>query len=302
MSEELRQKGYFVRGKVRGDSVGPYEGFNLGQTTIEQLRQHGVIPDLSYGRYSKLKPDGIVVDRRAGSPLVKFVAEFKDIGGLDSPRRTFDFSKKIADEYCRPLGCEFGGISDSRRNSWLLVTPNNWRPIVREDDYPLDYPIDLASDKGRALIGRTLLRLETNLNKPKAALEPLDAVNPTRLAEQTWQDIWLACGEQPEACLATFIELLLFKFLSDLGVLRTNPSGVPVDFDTVVQKNSDQILRYYFDTVRPEIRRIFPPGQDNTSIINGIVLKPLQDQGRLFQQVLQRFKDFGSLKRIDPEF
>ncbi len=303
MSEELRQKGYFSTGQVRGEQVGPYEGFNLGATTLEQLRKYGLVPDHSYGKYAKRKPDGLVVDRRSGVPLVKFVAEFKDIGGLDSEQRTFDFSEKIADEYCRPLGCEFGGISDSIRNSWLLITNEGWRPIKREDDYPLAYPINLASEQGRALIGRTLLRLETNLNKPKGTLEPLDTVNPSRLAEQTWQDVWLACGEQPEACLATFIELLIFKFLSDLGVLRTNPAGVAVDFDTVLQKNSDQILKYYYEAVRPEIKRLFPAGSDNTSIINGIVFKPkAQDEGRLFQQVLQRFMEFGSLKKIDPEF
>jgi len=303
MSEELRQKGYFVRGKARGDAVGPYEGFNLGATTLEQLRKYGIIPDRSYGRYAKKKPDGLVVDRRGDLPVVKFVVEFKDIGGLNSQQRTFDFSEKVADEYCRPLNCEFGGISDQQYNSWLLVTPDAWRPILREDDYPLDYPINLSRDEGRSLIGRTLLRLETSLNKPRAALEPLEAVNPTRLAEQTWQEIWLACGEQPEECLATFIELLIFKFLSDLGVLRVNSSGIPVDFDTVIQKSNDQILKYYFGTVRPEIKRLFPPGSDNTSIINGIALNPAaQDQGKLFQQMLQRFKEFGSLRKIDPEF
>ena len=303
MSEELRQKGYISGGKVRGEQVGPYEGFNLGATTLEQLRANGIVPDRSYGKFANRKPDGLVVDRRSGQPVVKFVAEFKNIGLLNSEVRTLEFSSKVAEEYCRPLGCEFGGISDTLRNSWLLVTSDNWRPIRREDDYPLTYPISLSTLDGRMLVGRTLLRLETNLDKPRGILEPLETVNPSRLAEQTWQDIWLACGEQPEACLATFIELLIFKFLSDLGVLNTNPSGVPVDFGTVLHKNSAQILQYYFDNVRPEIRRLFPAGEDNTSIINGIVLDPkAKDEGRLFQQVLQRFEEFGSLKRIDPEF
>lgn len=304
MSEELLQKGYVSRkGKVRGDPVGSYEGFNLGATTLDQLRRYGIVPDLSYGSHAKRKPDGIVVDRRGAAPVVKFVAEFKDHGGLNSAERTREFGEKMADEYCRPLQCEFGGISDHTHNSWLLVTPEEWRMIRREDDYPLDYPIDFAADDGRALLARTLLRLEGSLNKPRATLVPSEAVNPTRLAEQTWQDIWLACGEQPEACLATFIEILIFKFLSDLGVLKTNPSGVPVDFETVFQKDASKILRYYFDTVRPEIKRIFPPGEDGTSVINGIVLNPkAEDQGKLFKQILQRFRDFGSLRRIDPEF
>ena len=304
MSEELLQKGYVDRrGRVRGEPVGPYEGFNIGATTFDQLRRYNIIPDRSYGKLANRKPDGLVVDRRGKSPIVKFVAEFKDRGGLASEARVKEFSEKTADEYCRPLGCEFGGVSDHTRNSWLLVTPGEWRFILREDDYPLDYPIDLAADDGRVLLGKTLIRLETSLNKPKASLIPLESVNPTRLAEQTWQDIWLASGEQPEACLSTFIELLIFKFLSDLGVLKTNPSGMPVDFDTVFQKNAKTVLRYYFESVRPEIRRLFPPGIDDTSVINGIVFNPkAEDQGRLFLQILQRFQDFGSLKKIDPEF
>ena len=68
MSEELRQKGYLIKGKARGEPVGLYEGFNLGATTLEQLRQYGIIPDQSYGRFAKRKPDGIVVDRRNAIP------------------------------------------------------------------------------------------------------------------------------------------------------------------------------------------------------------------------------------------
>ena len=302
MSEELLQR-YTEKSGIKGHPVGPYEGFNLGSTTINQLRRHHIVPNRSYGKHGRRKPDGIVVDRRGHSPIVKFVVEFKGQHKLDSENRVRAFGEKVADEYCRPLGCEFGGISDRENNSWLLVTPDDWRFILREDDYPLDYPIDLSARSGWKLLGRTLQNLEINLNRPKGILEPVEAVNPTRLADQTWQDIWLASGEEPEECLATFIEILIFKFLSDLGVLHTNPSGIPVDLESVLAKPHGQILRYYFDTVRPEIKRLFPLGDDGTSIINGIVFDPLsEDEGRLFAQILQRFKDFGSLRKIDPEF
>ena len=304
MSEELIQKGYVdKKGKARGDAVGPYEGFNIGATTLDQLRQYKIVPDRAYGKQGKNKPDGIVVDRRGSTPIVKFIAEFKNVGLLKTSALTDIVSAKLAEEYCRPLSCEFGGISDRAHNTWLLVTPNTWNAILREDDYPLDYPIDFGRPEGRDLLGRTLIRLETTLNKPRHALQAVDAVNPTRLAEQTWQDIWLACGEQPEACLATFIEILIFKFLSDQGVLKTTPAGVPVDFATVLSKSNHEVLKYYFNIVRPDIRRIFPPGLDGTSIINGMVFNPdAADQGRLFHQILERFDEFGSLKRIDPEF
>lgn len=305
MSEELRQKGYLDgRGRLRaGEQVGPFEGFNIGATTLDQLRRAGIVPDRNYGRYKNNKPDGLVIDRRGDEPIVKFVAEFKDRGLLDSPSKTRSFSEKVADEYCRPLDCEFGGVSDHHRNSWILVSDDEWSVIRREDDYPLDYPIDLGTAYGRTLLGRTLGRFETSLNKPRSALVALEAVNPTTLADQTWQDIWLACGHEPEACLATFIEFLIFKFLSDLNVLKTGAAGVPVDFKTVLAKDPSVVLQYYQDYVRPAIKGLFPAGADGTSVINGMALdSKAQDQGALFLTILQRFEQFGSLRRIDPEF
>lgn len=72
------------RGRARGEPVGSYEGFNIGATTLDQLRRASIIPDRDYGRFKKNKPDGIVVDRRASTPEVKFLIEFKDKGGFDS--------------------------------------------------------------------------------------------------------------------------------------------------------------------------------------------------------------------------
>ncbi|MGA7631275.1 MAG: N-6 DNA methylase [Terriglobales bacterium] len=231
------------------------------------------------------------------------MAEYKDRGYLDSEDKTRDAIEKLADEYCRPLATEFGGITDQKNNSWVLVSDIEWKIIRREDDYPLDFPIDFASDDGRALLARTIERLEAQLNRPKAALVPIESVNPTALAEQTWQDVWLACGEEPEACLATFIEFLIFKFLSDWNILRYDASGVPVDFDTVFKQPTATVLTYYYAHVRPAIKSIFPPGKDNTSVINGMILSDkVKDQGRLFHQILERFHQFGSLRRIDPEF
>ena len=39
-----------------------------------------------------------------------------------------------------------------------MVEGDRWNVIKREDDYPLTFPIDLSSNKGRSLMWRTLLR------------------------------------------------------------------------------------------------------------------------------------------------
>lgn len=303
MSEELRQKGY-LNGKAKGAPVGEYEGFNLGATTLNQLRKAGILPKQSFGK-GTAKPDGLVVDRLKDTPEVKLIIEYKDYGVLRSASsRQAVFDKVVAD-YCLPLNCSLATISDYENVSWILVDTEKgtWRVIEREDGYPLETPPALVTDEERDLVARTLKRLQTELNVNTATLEPLEAVNPTRLAEQTWQIVWLASGDNPRACLATFVEILIFKFLSDLKILTTNASGVDVDFQTVLALPTDKILRYYFEFVRPEIKRLFPPGDDGTSVINGIILKKENlDHGRLFSQILAKFFDFGPLHRIDPEF
>jgi type I restriction enzyme M protein len=89
-----------------------------------------------------------------------------------------------------------------------------YQVIEREDGYVLSEPADLSNDVGRTALAKTLARIGLELNRDTGVLEPIAAVNPTPLAEKTWQTIWLASGENPDACLAMFVEILLFKFLS----------------------------------------------------------------------------------------
>jgi len=49
---------------------------------------------------------------------------------------------------------------------------------------------------------------------------PGELVDPTSLAKQVWQDVWSVSGATPENCLYTFVELFIFKYLSDLGILE----------------------------------------------------------------------------------
>lgn len=305
MSEELRQKGYMTKsGDVTGDALGPYESFNIGATTLRQLRAAGVIPNRNYTR-GTIKPDGLVVDRREAPQQIKLVVEYKNRGELGSELRNQEILKKVAEEYCLALDCPIAVISDGENHIWIHTNlgDGSWHMVKREDGYPFDRPVDLASVDGRTHVYAALQELDEKLDPATGLLVEIDSVDPTLLAERTWQKIWLASGENPDACLASFVEVLLFKFLSDLGILASNPAGLPIDFDTVRGKSNDQVLKYYFEYVRPEIKRLFPPGRDGTSVINGMVLRPNNvDHGALFAEILDSFYKEGTLKRIDPEF
>lgn len=60
MSEELTQKGLTDHGLI----IGNYEFYNLGSTTLNQLRKCAIIPDKDYQEYGTRKPDALLVDRR----------------------------------------------------------------------------------------------------------------------------------------------------------------------------------------------------------------------------------------------
>ena len=60
MSEELIQKGLTEHGLI----IGNYEFYNIGATTLNQLKKYGIIPNEDYKEYGTRKPDALLVDRR----------------------------------------------------------------------------------------------------------------------------------------------------------------------------------------------------------------------------------------------
>lgn len=306
MSEELRQRGYIGSdGRLRGDPAEEFELFNVGATNIGQLALAGVIHKRDYGDAAKCKPDAVFVPR--GCPgSVQLVVELKNAGALNSESTLKATVRKVARDYCGPLACPLAVVSDGTTVRWIAVDAktSTGRRIEREDGYPLDTPIDLdPQGNGPIEAGRTISRIQRELNPATARLEPPAAVDPTRLADQTWQTIWLGSGENPERCLSFFIEVLLFKFLSDIGTLSKDRDGCPTTFDHVVGLAPTESLRYYAKLVRPEITRLFPAGPDGAGVIDEFVLDPDNaDHGRLFWEILANFREAGPLKRIDPEF
>lgn len=305
MSEQLRARGYLnAAGFTAGDPLGNYESFTIGDVTMKQLSRAGIIPKGEYKGVATRKPDGLVVDRRSGTPDVRLVIEHKDRGELVTQDKINMIVEKCATVYCKSLACGLLAVTDGETTVWASVsTDGTFRYIEREDGFPLDHLADANDDASRRALARLLEQLDELLDTETGKLSTPPVANPTKLADKVWQSVWLASGANPDACLATFIEILLFKFLSDLGVL-TARDGVAVDFDSVRRLRDKDILVYYSNHVRPAIKEIFPASTvDGTSVINGTVLDARNvDHGRLLARILDDFSKFGNLKRISPEF
>ena len=134
-------------------------------------------------------------------------------------------------------------------------------------------------------------------------------IDPSDLARTMWQTIYVATGKSPIKCLYNVVELLIFKFLSDLGVLDEDDAFTKVWNKTKITPEDG--LTYYAHNSRVKILKLFPKGPDNTTIINGTIFvneasEPNTSQAVLFFHSLKHLFDygvnFGSFIKIDKSF
>ena len=324
MSEEIRKKGLTKHGLRLGD----YEFYRIGDTTVKQLMKFAIIPQGDYAGYLSRKPDGLLVDRRnAKKPKVIAVIEDKDIGKFSSEKDKRATLQQCND-LCQVLGAEIGIGTDQAE--WIWINPaqpnsandyedpqketRSYSEILNADGSAFRKPfiVDQKSDETdlAKLLEATRLSLKLvamvrgviNATCSRLASEPL--TDPSKLAREIWQDVWSVSGATPEKCLYTFVELFIFKYLSDLGILKQDDQGNNVSFSHIYSLSADVAFKNYCNNVRPHLRVMFPESaEDHTSIINGTVLNPgVPEHGRVFFKILKRFDDFGEMHNIDPRF
>ena len=106
------------------------------------------------------------------------------------------------------------------------------------------------------------------------------------------------------------MELFIFKFLSDLGVLREHNNFWSVE-RLAVEVDARDALKHYANTCRKDIQELFPPGDDGTTIINGIIFvneggAPNLAQASLFADIVRDLasydREVGSFRYIRREF
>jgi type I restriction enzyme M protein len=325
MSEEL------IKNKLlkKGIKFNRFEYYlYLGSTTINQLKKAKIISNKDYGEYCSLKPDSLLVDRDNRDNIkVIAVIEYKKPEEFNTNEKKLTAYKQC-NTYCELLNADFGVITDGQEYIWInpkvdtllaevkyedcdifptkSKVKRGFSYIKREDEYPLTSPFildkELIEESKNTLI--LINKILTTITKENSQFEKLKFVNPSVLARSIYQDVWISKSAKPEEALSTFIEIFMFKFLSDLDVLTEDDKGNKISFDEVLAKGENKCLKYYFDNVRDYLKELFPENSgDGTTLINGIALSPsVKEDNQVFYGILNKFKDFGDLKNIDPEF
>jgi len=327
MSEELQRylKKEETRRLYRGDSLDDYEHYILGSTTLNQLKQTGIIdgfiiditfiPKIWRGKStSQNKPDEIVLDNKS----VILVVERKQSNELRTPKQ-----EEEASEQClvamQQLNAKFGVITDYNKFLWIS-NPENKATEVRyiydlEELFSQDY-------RQKGIIKKVIADFDSTSD----SIRYTPAVDPSSLADKVWQTIWLATHEEPKLCLSTFVEFFLYKFLSDLEVLPANLRIDKLNMESTKFINNEGItqIEFYCQKIRPVMKSLFPEGanfkppisnfkygSDTTSIIDGFAFlesgiathnHPLQTFNPQFMSIIKLFIEFGKLIKIDSEF
>ena len=293
MSEELIQ--------TVPQQIGKHTYYRLGSTTLGQLMSSGIIPKKNYGKLLNKKPDGLVVYHGK----IVAVVEYKTPQALSTNKGVAKAIKQEID-VARAL-CKMLIVTDSTKTYWInALNGDRVRDAHGNELRTVFHPLFV---KNQATIEYLLDEVAASLTAKSSTIRSAKLVDPTPLAARLWQTIWVATGKSPVKCLYNVVELFIFKFVSDLGVLPDD-----IAFKAILKKSRtdpSDALDFYAKNTRKRIYKLFPVGKDGTTIINGTIFvgedgEANPGQAILFARSLEHLykygEEFGSLTKIDKQF
>jgi type I restriction enzyme M protein len=303
MSEELNQRDLINN----PEKIGKYDFRNIGSTSLLQLKKAGIIHGKDYKGFEKRKPDAII----SIPEVVK--SKVKTTLGIVENKSTSQFKTKKQKESALKQGLEVAQILEAKfvvitdTIDTLWANAKNGELILDEKGREIKTPFDPKNPDLEKLIEKIVESVDENNSQLK---EPR-LIDPTSLAKSVWQDLHIADGATPENCLYTFVELFVFKYLSDLEILES-----PDNYSYLISlyssgKTNDYVLNYYSTRIRNKIKELFPSDLlgDKTTIINGTIFVNIDGDSvypDVFKKILEKFgnekEGGGEFKNIIKDF
>ncbi len=292
MSEELLQRDLLNN----PEKIGNWDFYNIGATSVKALKEHNIIRNVDYGKEDKKKVDALIVQKKNVIAVIEYKkpSEFKT-----KAQKNKAIKQEL--EVARKIGAGIIIATDTKDTVWVNVLTGN--KIQDEQGQELVVNFDPKDEKLPALIEK----ISYSINEKNDQIKPKELINPTGLAKQIWQDVWSVSGATPENCLYTFVELFIFKYLSDLEVLKGLHNFYNL-YEMYDENTDEEVLQFYANSVRPKIKALFPRNEkDKTTIINGTIFvskdeKAVEGYSTVFKKILKKFNDYGKLENIDYDF
>ncbi len=289
--------------------IGRYSYYKLGDSTLGQLKKDKIINKLSKPLSAK-KPDGLIT---LSGGIVKAVIEYKlpaELSTLAQIKKAINQEIDVAKFLCKLLI-----VTDGTKSFWINALNGD---EIKQNGNKINFVFDAGKILSDSITIEEKIDLENLIDQADYSLtennnyivEP-EILDPTPLAREVWQKIWINTGKEPEKCLYNVVEIFVFKFLSDIGVLEYYNNFNSV-YERKERAGSNAALTHYANDCRKPIKNeMFPKGDDGTTIFNGTIFinengEANLSQAELFSDVLDSFQKYdeehGSFRYVTKEF
>lgn len=293
-----------------------YECLSLGATTVRSLINSNIIKDYNVSdSLARKRPDVIIVDKEKEVVIYveqKVPHKFKSDKDIENA-----INQEL--EVARSVNALIYIVSDGE--SYIWINPKTGNIILDEDDNPIN--VQIKPKENEKEIAKLINDIEQSIDEENDNILKKEYLDPTDLAVKINKILVNLTFASAKMSLYTFVELFLFKYLSDIGVLTGDKSFSFIskmykdeykEIDPEV--NDAKVLGNYIDGARKSMEALFPNGMDDTSIINGQVFHIERDSlnnyvspdntDKIFREVILEFENYekenGKFINISTDF
>lgn len=194
-----------------------YECISLGATTINNLMKSSIIKEYSVNKQVGIKkPDVLIIDSEKN---VIIYVEQKRPSKLKSEK---DINDAIKQELfvAKAINAKIYVVSDG--SSYIWINPKTGNPIVDENGNRINFEIK-PKENGKE-VAKLINDILLSINDKSDQILKKEFLDPTDLAVKINRKLVNLTFASAKMSLYTFVELFLFKYLSDIGVLRGDSS------------------------------------------------------------------------------
>lgn len=256
--------------KLLPSKYGSYGYLNLGGTTFHTLSSFLKIDttladSFTTKRWNKPKmsdarPDALVIKGQS----VVAVIEHKSAGELTKKRKREEALEQVQ-AYVLVTNAKLGIVTDGSLTFWVHNTDFKRRFVIKEIKTLSENYSDPPLAENIRFVLEHLDPITDELSTPSSA-------NPSLVARSVWQSVYIATRQSPERCFQTFVELFMYKLLSDYNLLPGNHQigSLSIENKKFLSQYGKTQVEYYVSNIRDNIKTTVFPELNTQAVINGV--------------------------------
>jgi type I restriction enzyme M protein len=252
---------------------GSFGYLNLGGTTLKTLSSY--LHDINPARAEVFtptkwrrprdigdsKPDALIT--KASSVVA--VVEYKSPGAITRKRDREGALEQLY-TYVLATGSQVGVVTDKNVTYWLHDLDPKRRHLIKEVKTFFGTYQETPTPKNLKYVVSHLDPRTDQLITPAAA-------NPSHVARSVWQSVYIATRQSPEKCFQTFVELFMYKLLSDYKLLPAKNQYIDalvIDTKKFLDQYGQSQVEYYVEHIRDTVKKTVFPRLSTQRSLSGV--------------------------------